>query len=333
MKILIVEDDSTSLAFLLQLVEKLGHQGVPTESGEAAWELLTTDKAPRLVILDRMMPGMDGAELCRRIRALDGRIPPYIIMVTIKGEKSDIISGLEAGANDYLSKPFDPEELRARIDVGRRMLDLQTDLAARIEEKELLLREVHHRMKNNMNTISSLLELQADALGMPEASAALLDAKDRLTSMGILYDKLYRSENVREMPVADYFPTLIAEVVAHFPNRDLVRVDCRMGDFPLGAKSLSTLGIIVNELTTNAMKYAFPSGRIGVITASATLAGGRVRFMFQDDGIGLAEAIDCGRTGGFGLRLVGILIGQMGGSVHIERDGGTRFVMEFEMRK
>ncbi|MGD9939308.1 MAG: sensor histidine kinase [Clostridia bacterium] len=333
MKILIVDDDSTSRAFLMQLVEKLGHRGVPAESGEEAWERVTADEAPRLVILDRMMPGMDGAELCRKIRNREGRIPPYIIMVTIKGEKADVISGLEAGADDYLSKPFDPEELRARIDVGRRMIGLQADLAARIEEKDLLLREVHHRMKNNMNTISSLLELQADALDIPEASAALLDAKNRLSSMGLLYDKLYRSENVREMPVADYFPTLIAEVVHQFPNRDKVRVDCGMDDFPLGARNLSTLGIIVNELATNAMKYAFPAGRPGVITATATRAADRVSFVFHDDGIGLAETIDCNHTGGFGLRLVGILIGQIGGSIRIERDGGTRFVMEFKIKK
>jgi two-component sensor histidine kinase len=333
MKILIVEDDSTSLAFLMQLVEKLGHQGVPAESGEEAWERLSAGDAPRLVILDRMMPGMDGAELCRKIRGLDGRFSPYIIMVTIKGEKSDIVSGLEAGADDYLSKPFDPEELRARIDVGRRMLGLQADLAARIDEKDLLLHEIHHRMKNNMNTIGSLLELQADALNIPEASAALLDAKNRLSSMGLLYDKLYRSENVRELPVAEYFPALVAEVVAHFPNCDKVRTVFGMGDFPLGARYLSTLGIIVNELATNAMKYAFPGDRTGVITTTASLIDGRVRYVFQDDGIGLAEDIDCDHTGGFGLRLVGILISQIGGSVRIERVGGTRFIMEFNIRK
>jgi two-component sensor histidine kinase len=329
MKILVVEDDVTSLAFLLQLVEKLGHQGVPAESGEQAWQLLVAKDPPKLVILDRMMPGMDGAELCRKIRSLDARIPPYIIMVTIKGEKKDIVSGLEAGADDYLSKPFDPEELGARISVGKRMLDLQADLAARIEEKELLIREVHHRIKNNMNTISSLLELQAASMDDPAASAALLDAKSRLLSMGILYDKLYRTENVSEMPVGAFFPLLIAEVVDHFPNRDRVQFACEMGGFPLGARVLSLLGIIVNELVTNAMKYAFPGDRPGTIRAEANLDGETVRFVFEDDGIGLDESIDCHHTGGFGLKLVGILVGQIGGSVQIERDGGTRFVIEF----
>jgi two-component sensor histidine kinase len=333
MKVLVVEDDATSLAFLMQLVEKLGYQGVPVESGDDAWAVLTAKDAPRLVLLDRLMPGMDGAQLCRKIRSLDDRIPPYIIMVTIKGEKMDIVSGLEAGADDYLTKPFDPEELKARINVGLRMLGLQEALAARIEEKDLLIREVHHRMKNNMNTISSLLEMQSASMSDPAATAALLDARSRLLSMGILYDMLYRGANVREMSVAAYFPTLITEVVNHFPNRDRVRVACEMEDFSLGARTLSTLGIVVNELATNAMKYAFPDGRQGLVSASATLDGERVCFVFNDDGIGLDEAMDCHHTGGFGLRLIGILIGQLGGTVRIERDGGTRFIMEFDRNR
>lgn len=331
MKILLVEDDATSLAFLMQLVGKLGHQTVPAECGEDAWEILATADAPRLVILDRMMPGMDGAELCRKVRANKVRIPPYIIMLTIKGEKSDIVSGLEAGADDYLSKPFDPEELRARIDVGRRMLGLQEALAARIDEKDLLLHEVHHRMKNNMHTISTLLEMQADSITDPAASAALLDARSRLLSMAILYDKLYRSENVHEMPVASYFPYLIEEVLENFSNSDNVRAHCEMGDFSLGAKCLATLGIIVNELVANAMKYAFPGGRLGLLTAKASIDGSRVRFIFQDDGIGLDEAIDFHSSGGFGLRLIGLLVGQLDGSVWIEREGGTRFIIEFDV--
>ena len=179
MKVLVVEDDATSLAFLMQLVEKLGHQGIPVESGDDAWAVLTAKDAPRLVLLDRMMPGMDGAQLCRKIRSLDDRTPPYIIMVTIKGEKMDIVSGLEAGADDYLTKPFDPEELKARINVGRRMLGLQEALAARIEEKDLLIREVHHRMKNNMNTIISLLQMQSASMSDPAASADMIDARSR----------------------------------------------------------------------------------------------------------------------------------------------------------
>jgi len=330
MHILIAEDDATSRNFLVQLVEKHGHVGIPVQDGQEAWEALIARNAPSLVILDRMMPGIDGAELCKKIRAYNATVlQPYIIMLTVKDKKADIVSGLEAGADDYLSKPFDSDELRARIDVGRRILDLQTALDDRIREKELLLHEVHHRMKDNMMTIGSLLNLQAATMQEPMAAAALMDAKSRLLSMGVLYDKLYRSDNVREMLVGDYLPSLVEEVVSLFVNSGSVNISASMEDFTLSAKLLSTLGIIINELATNAMKYAFPEERPGTITLAASVIDERVVIVFEDDGIGLPTSIDCQNAGGFGLKLVGILVSQLNGTLSIERTHGTRYVIGF----
>ncbi len=104
--------------------------------GEQALEILTAPDAPSLAILDWMMPRRDGVDVCRAVRALDRVCPPYLIMLTAKGRKEDIVAGLEAGANDFLSKPTDREELRARIQVGVRVIQLQTELAARVSELE-----------------------------------------------------------------------------------------------------------------------------------------------------------------------------------------------------
>jgi two-component system cell cycle response regulator len=98
------------------------------------WDALQKPDAPRLVILDWIMPEMNGLDVVRRVRALETDRPPYIIMLTIKDEKADIIAGLEAGANDYVAKPFDPGELNARVEVGRRMVEIQDALAVKIEE-------------------------------------------------------------------------------------------------------------------------------------------------------------------------------------------------------
>jgi sigma-B regulation protein RsbU (phosphoserine phosphatase) len=134
MKILIAEDDITSRSLLKVLLTKRGHEVVATENGAEAWQAMQRSDAPRLAILDWIMPEMDGLDVCRHIRGLETDRPPYIIVLTTKGEKADIVAGLEAGANDYLPKPYDPGELHARIDVGRRLIEMQTILAGKIEE-------------------------------------------------------------------------------------------------------------------------------------------------------------------------------------------------------
>ena len=128
MRILIAEDDLTARIILAGVLKKWGCEVVAVKDGQAAWEILQQPDSPRLVILDWMMPGMDGLEVIQCARARFVEQPPYIILLTSKDEKGDIISGLETGANDYVKKPFDNEELFARIRVGQRTLELQTRL-------------------------------------------------------------------------------------------------------------------------------------------------------------------------------------------------------------
>jgi DNA-binding response OmpR family regulator len=134
MKILIAEDDVTSRTMLASVLEKSGFDVTEAVNGKEALSVLGADDAPRLAIIDWMMPEMDGLEVLRQVRARQTEQPPYIIMLTTRGEKDDIVNGLEAGADDYLQKPFDVGELHARIGVGRRMLGLQERLASRVEE-------------------------------------------------------------------------------------------------------------------------------------------------------------------------------------------------------
>jgi DNA-binding response OmpR family regulator len=142
MRILIAEDDFTSRGMLAAVLKKAGHEVVETVNGLEAWQALQEPDAPRLVILDWMMPEMDGLEVLRRVRALPADRPPYILMLTGKTDKAEVIAGLDAGANDYLAKPFDPGELRARVEVGRRMVEMQDKLAEKIGELQRALAEI-----------------------------------------------------------------------------------------------------------------------------------------------------------------------------------------------
>ncbi len=147
MRLLIADDDPISLEVLAGVLEENGYDCVKATDGAAAWEILQRPDAPMLAILDRIMPGMDGLALVQWVRSRQVERAPYLIMVTARGDTSDLVEALDAGANDYLTKPFDPEELRARVEVGRRMVEMQGELRelnASLERRvEVRTRELH----------------------------------------------------------------------------------------------------------------------------------------------------------------------------------------------
>jgi len=161
MKILIAEDDKITRTSLERKLHKWGYEVVSTVDGDEAWKKLQSADAPKLVILDWMMPGMDGVEVCYRLRQMETTTPTYVILLTARGDKKDLIEGFDAGADDYIAKPFDSDELRARINVGRRIIELQAALA----EKEKLQGVIEtagavcHEMNQPMQVISGLSEL------------------------------------------------------------------------------------------------------------------------------------------------------------------------------
>lgn len=134
MRILIAEDDPVSQHVLATVLKKWGHEVVVTSDGAEAWQQLQRDDRPMLAILDRMMPEMSGIDVVRALRKLPCETPTYVIMLTAMSSKNNVVEGLDAGADDYVTKPFDSSELRARIEVGRRVVELQLALAARVHE-------------------------------------------------------------------------------------------------------------------------------------------------------------------------------------------------------
>jgi sigma-B regulation protein RsbU (phosphoserine phosphatase) len=150
MKVLLAEDDPVSRHMLQIMLSKWGHEVLVNRDGQEAWDALHAPNAPRLAILDWMMPVMDGVEICRKLRAEASREasapggpqPTYIILLTAKARKEEIVEGLNSGADDYITKPFDSRELLARLNVGQRILELQSRLAQRVDELEKALAHV-----------------------------------------------------------------------------------------------------------------------------------------------------------------------------------------------
>ncbi len=202
-------------------------------------------------------------------------------------------------------------------------------MTANIKEKELLLSEVHHRIKNNMNTIKGLLTLQIEAETNQSAAEALKDAEGRVQGIIMLYDRLYCTDNYRELSVREYLEPLVEEVVNSFPNRDIVTVQTDIQNSILNVQLLTPLGILVNELLTNMMKHAFAGRETGVIFLSVSQNENRISVILKDDGIGLPESVSLINSTGFGMMLVGMLLEQMGGTMQIDIDNGTKFTIEF----
>src|SRR6266545_4249657 len=142
MRVLIAEDDQISRLMLDGMLTEWGYDVTAVGDGSQAWEVLQRADAPRLAILDWIMPGMDGIEVCRKVRARPTPEPIYLLLLTARNAKADIVAGLHSGANDYVTKPFDRDELQARVQVGRTVIDLQHSLATRVRELEAALSQV-----------------------------------------------------------------------------------------------------------------------------------------------------------------------------------------------
>jgi PAS domain S-box-containing protein len=214
------------------------------------------------------------------------------------------------------------------IDITERKY-AEANIRTLLIEKELILREVHHRIKNNMSTIETLLYLQAETLKDPQTITALKDAESRVQSMMVLYDMLYKSSNTNELLVSDYLSVLVAYISDIFDIGESIHIESRVDEFILDAETLSILGIIINELLTNIMKHAFTGRKNGSIMISASGKDGNVIFVIQDNGNGMPESVDFKTSTSFGLRLVWKLVQQMEGLIRIERINGTKIILEF----
>jgi DNA-binding response OmpR family regulator len=142
MRVLLADDDAVPRCLLQAALTEWGYEVEAVADGERAWQILQAEGAPKLAVLDWVMPGLDGVEVCRRLRARPAAAPVYAILLTARDSKADVVAGLRAGANDYVTKPFDRAELQARVQVGRTVVELQHNLAARVRELEDALAQV-----------------------------------------------------------------------------------------------------------------------------------------------------------------------------------------------
>ncbi|HJV89379.1 MAG TPA: PAS domain S-box protein [Holophagaceae bacterium] len=251
----------------------------------------------------------------RRILTLDGRelVVELLVMATRYGGR--------------------PAVQVMAVDVTARKV-MESGLQASLKEKDLTIREIHHRVKNNLQVVSSLLRLQAQASGNPEVTRALTEAQERVQAIALIHGRLHQAPALAEADLRDYLARLVAQLVRTYATvPSLVDATVEVADLSLGPDELVPLALILHELVLNALSHGFAPGEGGdlrVILASD--AEGHVTLRVEDDGRGLPEGLDLDRDGGLGFQLVRALTDQLKGTLQITRRKGAAFLLTFTPR-
>jgi len=222
---------------------------------------------------------------------------------------------------------------RKRQRKNKELQQLNLALDTKNKQNELLLKEIHHRVKNNLEMVKSLIALQSAKLEDSSAKEAMIASQNRVQSMGIIHQKLYQGDNLGSIEMKDYFVNLSEGILDSFNAEDRVNIECAMEQLELDVDTAVPIGLIVNELLTNALKYAFPQDSKGKINISLSkTADDKLLLSVADNGVGkIANVLPQGT--GFGSQLVQLLTQQLDGKMQEEQENGTKLHFQFKMRK
>jgi PAS domain S-box-containing protein len=266
----------------------------------------------------------------RKVRAvIDGAPVPLYERTVRRGD------GVEFPAEVNLSLVRDPEGGPLFVqsivrDISERK-KAEDAMRTALREKEVLLREIHHRVKNNMQVIISLLRLQSRSIEDPARLEIFKTTQDRIRSMALVHEKLYQSRDLAGIDFKGYIQSLVAHLIySAGPAAARIKIELELDDVELNINKAVPCGLILNELLTNAIKYAFPEGRPGTIRIRlAAPRDGRVQLTVADDGVGLPVAVDPNNPETLGLQIVSDLARQIDAEIRIERNGGTFCTLAF----
>lgn len=214
------------------------------------------------------------------------------------------------------------------MDRTARLESANERLRSMVSEKELLLREIHHRVKNNLQVVSSLLNLQAGATGKAEE---FRDSLRRIRAMADLHESIYQSADISAVPFSRYLTTLTNDTVRFWTTDAQITSEIDAEPLVLDLDTATPLALLANEVLSNACKHAFPSGGEGRIIVRLRADGDRARFSVEDNGVGLPSDFAIRRESYLGIRIIDSLARQLGGRAEYEVDGGTRFTLDFPL--
>jgi two-component sensor histidine kinase/CheY-like chemotaxis protein len=336
-------DDDAGLARLVDRgLTRLGFKVVHAASGTQGLDRLAQGGID-VVALDQYMPGLDGLETLERIMAIPNA--PPVVFVTAAQDSSIAVTALKAGAADYLMKDVHGDFiplLQVAVDGALRQARLQKArddaeaevhasrdrFAALAAEREMLLREVNHRVGNSLQIIASLLHLQASSSTQDDVKAALTNAMGRVAAVAQVHRRLYTSHDLKSVLLNQYLDALLEDLRRSAEGNRMSRLTLTAEPIEIDPDRAVAIGIIVNELVMNAVKYAYPDGA-GPIHVVLNAQDDDLLLSIADDGVGLNVRTDP-RSTGMGQHIVTAMASKLDASV--ERDSahaGTRIVLRF----
>ncbi|MCP4404232.1 MAG: response regulator [bacterium] len=339
-QILIVEDEYIVARDIQDRLKTLGYTApaIVTTGEEAVRQ--AAKLCPDLVLMDIHLKGeMDGIAAAEQIRS-HCDIP--VCYLTGYSDSDTVRRASVTEPFGFILKPLRTKELRSTIEIAlyKHKKDVERQhgeerLKTSIEEQDLLMRELHHQVKNNLTTLSSLLGIQSDYLDDEKSLEIFRETQNRIQSMALLHRTLYQVQNQHELDIAGYIRGLSKSLIgAYWGREDAVGLDVRVDDVSLGLKTTVPCGLIISELVTNALKYAFPLRKDGTIRVELHSVGAKGYILIvADNGIGFPPAIDFRNSPSFGLKLVNLLTRQLRGTIVLDGSAGTTVTIEFPQQK
>ena len=247
------------------------------------------------------------------LKSKDGKIIPVLLSDSVIKNKDNQTVGIVCIGNDI-------EEIK----------EAQSKIKASLEEKEILLREIHHRVKNNLQIISSMLNIQSNYIKDEKDLELLRESQSRIKSMAIIHEGLYKSNDFTHINFKDYIKSLMHYISVHYNVSPKIHFIVDVKNVMLNIETAVPCGLIINELVTNSIKHAFPPGIDGKIKVSLNSKMGICSLRVIDNGIGFPDNIDFKNTRTLGLKLVNVLTNQLDGNIELDKTHGTEFIIKFK---
>ncbi|MEH2142644.1 sensor histidine kinase [Nostoc sp.] len=336
LRVLLVEDSEDDALLLLRELQR-GDYEVTFERIDTPTAMKTAiaEQTWDIVICDYSMPTFSAPAALKQVKE-SGLDLPFIIVSGTIGEDT-AVAAMKAGAHDYIIKgnlvrltPAVARELR-EAQVRRERKQAEEQIKASLQEKEVLLKEIHHRVKNNLQIISSLLNLQADYLKDNQALEVFKDSQNRIESMALIHEKLYQSQDLARINFADYIQDLVTNLFYSYNvSSSTITLKMNVDEVFLAIDAAIPCGLIINELISNSLKYAFPQREPGEIFIEfCSLKASFFTLTISDNGVGFAQDFDFQTTESLGLRLVKGLTHQLQGNIDCISNNGVKYEIIF----